>query len=117
ALPRLLDRWGEETDAARFVLAALAATAAPEGVGAHLVPRLKDLPAPAGSPRADTVALIAALLRDDGRGLGTALHRLASWCPALAERTASPHAAARQVAVAVLPALVMEDVCQGSDQV
>lgn len=112
ALPRLLDRWDEETDAARFVLAALAATAAPEGVGTHLVPRLKDLPAPAGSPRADTVALIAALLDDDERGLGTALHRLTSWRPALAERTASPHAAPRQVAVAVLPALVMEDVGQ-----
>ncbi|MEU5022787.1 hypothetical protein [Streptomyces milbemycinicus] len=110
ALPRLLARWDEEGDAARFVLAALAATAAPEGAGTHLVRRLKDLPAPAGSPRADTVALIAALLDDDKRGLSAALHRLTSWRPALAARTATPHAAARQVAVAVLPALVMEDV-------
>ncbi|MES4900962.1 MULTISPECIES: hypothetical protein [unclassified Streptomyces] len=109
ALPRLLARWDEEADAARFALAALAA-AASDGAAAHLVPRLKDLPAPAGSPRADTVALIAALLDNDERGLDTTLHRLTSWRPALAEQTATPHAAPRQVAVASLPALVMEDV-------
>ncbi|MDX3226150.1 hypothetical protein [Streptomyces sp. ME19-01-6] len=109
ALPRLLDRWDEEADAARFVLAALAA-AAPHDAGTHLVPRLNVLPAPEGSPRADTVALIAALLDHDERGLDTALHRLTSWRPALAEQTTMPHAAPRQVALAVLPALVMEDV-------
>lgn len=108
ALPRLLARWDEEGDAARFVLAALAA-AASDGAAAGLLPRLKDLPAPAGSPRADTVALIAALLTDDEPGLATALRRLTSWRPALAERTATPHAAPRQLALAVLPDLVMED--------
>ncbi|MER7787645.1 hypothetical protein [Streptomyces sp. NPDC097640] len=108
ALPRLLARWDEEGDAARFVLAALAA-AASDGAAAGLVPRLKDLPAPAGSPRADTVALIAALLADDEPGLATALRRLTSWRPAIAERTATPHATPRQLALAVLPDLVMED--------
>ncbi|MGY0059061.1 hypothetical protein ACWY4P_21315 [Streptomyces sp. LZ34] len=109
ALPRLLTRWDEEADAARFALAALTA-AAPDGSAAAVVPRLKDLPAPAGSPRADTVALIAALLDHDERGLATALHRLTSWRPAIAEQTATPHAAPRQAALAVLPTLVMEDV-------
>ncbi|MER6139229.1 hypothetical protein ABT174_04095 [Streptomyces sparsogenes] len=176
ALPGLLARWEEESDAARFTLAALAAavsedipaglaaaasgppagaaaalatstptdaptalpatapagavaglaTTAPAGapathatkapVGAltalapHLADRLNDLPAPAGSPRADTLALISALLHDDETRLATALSRLTAWRPALAERTATPHAAPRQVALAVLPNLVMEDV-------
>ncbi|MEU1665948.1 hypothetical protein ABZ547_20460 [Streptomyces sparsogenes] len=102
-LPRLLARWEEESDAARFVLAALAAAVSKD------IPA-NDLPAPAGSPRADTLALISALLDDDETSLATALHRLTSWRPALAERTATPHAAPRQVALAVLPNLVMEDV-------
>ncbi|OMI39659.1 hypothetical protein [Streptomyces sparsogenes] len=176
ALPRLLTRGEEESDAARFVLAALTAavsedipadlaasawgdaladlaaaasgppagattalpttapadaaatlatTAPPEAPPAlptttpasalttlapHLADRLNDLPAPAGSPRADALALISALLHDDETRLATALSRLTSWRPALAERTATPHAAPRQVALAVLPNLVMEDV-------
>ncbi|MEU9792808.1 hypothetical protein AB0E27_19640 [Streptomyces sparsogenes] len=188
ALPRLLARWEEENDAARFVLAALAAAASedipadltaaasedipadltaaasedipadltaaasedipadltaaasgppadtvaalatttPAGAAAGLAPRpaprlaphfvprlagrLNGLPAPAGSSRADTLALISALLGNDETRLATALSRLTSWRPALAERTATPHAAPRQVALAVLPKLVMEDV-------
>ncbi|MEU0585980.1 hypothetical protein [Streptomyces sp. NPDC006132] len=106
-LPRLLARWDHESDAARFVLIAL--TAACGDQGGLVRPPLDELSAPRGTDRADVLALATALLDDDRDGLDEALRRLSSWLPRVAEKGASPHVARRDLGLAVLPDLVMED--------
>lgn len=110
-LPRLLSRWERESDAARFALAALAALCGLHDRRALSAPAA--LPAPAGSSRADAVSLVAALLNDEREGLATALDRLASWSPGIAEKAAGPHVDPRTLALAILPDLVVEDVMSG----
>ncbi|WP_229846422.1 hypothetical protein [Streptomyces atratus] len=88
-LPRLLSRWEDESDAVRFALAALTALCGTRDRRA--LSGLAALPAPAGSPRADAVSLVAALLSNDREGLVPALDRLASWSPRVAEKAASPN--------------------------
>ncbi|MCJ0869168.1 hypothetical protein [Streptomyces sp. AP-93] len=109
-MPALLANWDVESDAARFVLAALAAAAASDGDALVTRLRLAALPAPVGTARADIMALMEALLRGDQSGLRTALDRLAAWRPDIAERSQSPYAAPRDLALSVLPDLVMADV-------
>ncbi|MDT0321424.1 hypothetical protein [Streptomyces millisiae] len=104
-LPRLLATWERQPPALRLALAALAAACD----GQEPVPVLGALPAPEGTDRADAVALIQALVANDG--VGSALARLA-WLPSVVERAASPHAAARLVALAILPEIVMDDIGQ-----
>ncbi|MCH0541590.1 hypothetical protein I3F58_18890 [Streptomyces sp. MUM 203J] len=106
-MPSMLERWAEESDAARFVLAALAAA---YGSGAvDVLPRLGELPCRPGTARADVVALTAALLGGERSALADALRRLSAWCPRVAEDTDSPHADPRLVALAALPDLVMAE--------
>ncbi|WP_405820656.1 hypothetical protein OG241_33490 [Streptomyces sp. NBC_01390] len=107
-LPRLLSRWEDEKDAARFALAALAALCGTRNQRA--LSGLAALPAPAGSSRADVVLLVAALLSNDREGLVSALDRLASWSPRVAEKAASPNVDLQSLGLAVLPDLVLEDV-------
>lgn len=92
ALPRLIARWDDEGDAARFVLAALAAACG-----------IRDVPAP------------ARLLAGNRTALSDAVSRVSSWLPQAAERAASPHVAPRDLAQAVLPDLIMEDVSAAVD--
>ncbi|MEV6163161.1 hypothetical protein AB0L71_14755 [Streptomyces sp. NPDC052052] len=106
-LPRLLSRWEDESDAVRFSLAALAALC-----GAHdqrVRSGLAALPAPAASSRADVVSLMAALLSDGQEGLLSALDRLSSWLPSIAEKAASPNVDPQSLGLAILPNLVLED--------
>ncbi|WP_371772680.1 hypothetical protein [Streptomyces sp. NBC_01438] len=110
-LPRLLSRWEDESDAVRFALAALTALCGTRDQRA--LPGLAALPAPAGSPRADVVSLVAALLSDDREGLVSALNRLASWSPRVAEKAAGPNLDVQSLGLAVLPDLVLEDVASG----
>ncbi|MEE1763333.1 hypothetical protein [Streptomyces sp. SP18BB07] len=110
-LPRLLSRWEEESDAVRFALAALTAVC-----GAHdqrTASRLATLPAPAGSSRAHVVSLMAALLGDDREALISAVDRLAAWRPSVAEKGAGPNVDVRNLGLAVLPDLVLEDLWSG----
>ncbi|NYI03836.1 hypothetical protein [Allostreptomyces psammosilenae] len=110
-LPRLLSRWGDESDAVRFALAALTALC---GIrDQRVLAGLAALPAPAGSSRADVVSLVAALLGDDREDLVTILGRVASWLPSVAEEAASPNVAPQTLGLAVLPGLVLEDVMSG----
>ncbi|MFK4071603.1 hypothetical protein [Streptomyces sp. NPDC029674] len=114
AVPRLLARWDEASDAERFVLAALAAAhRCGEGPDVTASVRRSDLDAlaPAGTDRADTVALIEALLRADETAVAEAVGRLAT--RGLGEVRglhAGPHARTRDVGVVVLSGLVMRDV-------
>ncbi|WP_393058708.1 hypothetical protein [Streptomyces sp. LN549] len=110
-LPRLLSRWEGESDGVRFALAALTALCGLHDQRALSGPAA--LPAPAGSSRADVASLVAALLNDDREGLATALDRLASWSPGIAEKAAGPHVDPRTLGLAVLPDLVLEDVTSG----
>ncbi|WP_326736708.1 hypothetical protein [Streptomyces sp. NBC_01022] len=110
-LPRLLSRWDEESAAARFVLAALTALCGLQDQRALSAPTA--VPAPAGSSRADAVSLLAALLHDDREGLASALDRLASWLPGIAEKAAGPNVDPRTLGLAILPGLVLEDVTSG----
>lgn len=108
-VPRLLDGWDTEVDACRLLLAALA-TLAPESA-TFVEPRLADLPAPAGTRRADLVALVRALLHDDGTGsldLAEALDVVARWEIETAICAAGP-ADRRSVALARLPELIFEE--------
>ncbi|MFJ4921172.1 hypothetical protein [Streptomyces sp. NPDC088725] len=105
-LPRLLSRWDEESDAARFVLAAL--TAACGSGTAQSRPELNTLPAPTATGRADAIALVRALLNE--APTKTALNRLSSSHPGITEHLDSPHMSARDLARAVLPDLVMRDI-------
>lgn len=112
-LPQLLSRWGDESDAVRFALAALVAVC--DGHDQRLPARLAELPAPEGTGRADVVALIAALLSGEREHLKSALDRLCSWMPRIAEKAASPHVESRSLALSVLPDLVMGDVALVQD--
>ncbi|MET8684983.1 hypothetical protein ABZV77_12270 [Streptomyces sp. NPDC004732] len=100
AVPHLLTRWDEALDVERFVLAALAAAHHSPGAGADVVSgaHLADLPAPTGTDRADTVALMRMLLDggDHGEGSGRG--------------GASPRARLRDVWVADLTSRVLRDV-------
>ncbi len=109
-LPRLLSRREGESDGVRFVLAALTALCGLPDRCALSGPAAP--PAPAGSSRADVVSLVAALLQDDREGVVTALDRLASWSPGIAEK-AGPHVNPRTLGRAILPLLVLEDVTSG----
>nr|WP_041667522.1 hypothetical protein [Streptomyces sp. PAMC 26508] len=107
-LPQLLSRWGDEGDAVRFALAALVAVC---DLHDQILPSgLAELPAPAGTGRADVVALIAALLSGEREHPKSVLNRLGSWVPRVAEKAASPYVESRSLALSVLPDLVMEDV-------
>ncbi|MFJ9342615.1 hypothetical protein ACIRP0_25470 [Streptomyces sp. NPDC101733] len=108
-VPSLLADWDAESDAVRFVLAALAAAAPSDGYPLITRMQLEALPAPVGTARADVVALLEALLLCGQPELRTALDRLA-WQPGTEERTRSPHATLRDLALSVLPDLVMTDV-------
>ncbi|MFD3411249.1 hypothetical protein [Streptomyces cyaneofuscatus] len=110
-LPRLLSRWDDESDAVRFALAALAALCGTHDRHVRAWPA--TLPAPAHSSRADAVSLMAALLSDDRKGLAPALDRLASWLPGVAEKAAVPNVDREQLARAVMPDLVREEVWPG----
>ncbi|MFG2879154.1 DUF6928 family protein [Streptomyces sp. NPDC048337] len=109
-MPALLANWEVESDALRFVLAALTAAVTSDGDALVTRQRLATLPAPVGTSRADIMALVEALLRSDQPGLRTALDRLAAWLPDIAERSQSPYAASRDLALSVLPDLVIADV-------
>ncbi|MBT2470506.1 hypothetical protein J7E97_22170 [Streptomyces sp. ISL-66] len=109
-MPGLLANWDAESDAVRFVLAALNASVTSDGEALVTRQRLAALPVPAGTSRADIMALVEALLRGDQSGLQTVLDRLAAWVPDIAERSQSPYAAPRDLAMSVLPDLVMADV-------
>ncbi|MGW6833851.1 hypothetical protein ACWGCI_10640 [Streptomyces sp. NPDC054949] len=113
-LPQLLSRWGDESDAVRFALAALVAVC--DGHDQHLPARLAELPAPEGTGRADVVALIAALLSGEREHLKSALDRLCSWMPRIAEKAASPHVESQSLALSVLPDLVTGDVASSTTQ-
>ncbi|MEU2390399.1 hypothetical protein [Streptomyces sp. NPDC007369] len=113
-LPQLLSRWGDEGDAVRFALAALVAVC--DGPDQRLPSGLAELPAPAGTGRADVVALMAALLSGEREHLKSALDRLGSWLPRIAEKAASPYVESRDLALSVLPDLVMEDVASSTAQ-
>lgn len=54
--------------------------------------------------------LMAALLSGEREHLKSALNRLGSWVPRIAEKAASPYVESRSLALSVLPDLVMEDV-------
>ncbi|MER6191584.1 hypothetical protein [Streptomyces cyaneofuscatus] len=110
-LPRLLSRWDDESDAVRFTLAALAALCGTHDRHVRAWPA--TLPAPAHSSRADAVSLMAALLSADRKGLIPALDRLVSWLPGVAEKAAGPNVDREQLALAVLPDLVREEVWPG----
>lgn len=109
-MPGLLANWDVESDAARFVLAVLAAVVASDGDSLVTRLQLAAVPALVGTARADIVALVEALLHGDQAGLRTALDRLAAWRPGIAERSQSPHVALRDLMLSVLPDLVMADV-------
>ncbi|MEV6794921.1 hypothetical protein AB0M87_23685 [Streptomyces sp. NPDC051320] len=111
-LPRLLSRWEDESDVARFALAALAALCGTRDQ--RVLSGLAALPAPAGSSRADVVSLVAAMLSDDREGLVLALDRLVSWLPRIAEKAASPNVDIQSLGLAILPDLVLEDVASGT---
>ncbi|MFF3174635.1 hypothetical protein ACFVQ0_18680 [Streptomyces sp. NPDC057900] len=110
-LPRLLSRWEDESDAARFALASLTALCGTRDQRA--LSGLAALPAPAGSSRADVVSLVAALLSDDRECLVPALNRLSSWQPRVAEEAVSPSVDPQTLGLAILPNLVLEDVTSG----
>ncbi|MFJ9527895.1 hypothetical protein [Streptomyces cyaneofuscatus] len=110
-LPRLLSRWDDESEAVRFALAALAALCGTHDRHVRAWPAA--LRAPAHSSRADAASLMAALLSDDRKGLAPALDRLASWLPGVAEKAAGPNVDREQLALAVLPDLVREEVWPG----
>ncbi|MFE9737122.1 hypothetical protein [Streptomyces sp. NPDC006477] len=110
-LPTLLSRWEDESDAARFALAALTALCGTRDRRA--LSGSATLPAPAGSSRADVVSLVAALLSDDREGWVSALDRLASWLPGVAEKAAGPQVDLRSLGLALLPDLVFDDVASG----
>ncbi|WP_046497199.1 hypothetical protein [Streptomyces odonnellii] len=107
-LPRLLSRWEEKNDATRFVLAALAAACDRRDQDA--LKGLDELPAPAGTSRSDVVALVASLLSGDRDDVESAVERLASWAPHVAEKAAGPNVDLKDLGLSVLPALVMRDV-------
>ncbi|MFG2621491.1 hypothetical protein ACGFXC_28130 [Streptomyces sp. NPDC048507] len=109
-MPGLSANWDGESDAVRFVLAALAAAVSSDGEAPVTRRQLAALPAPAGTSRAYVMALVEALLLGGGSGLQAALDRLAVWNPDVAERSRSPHAAPRDLAMSVLPDLLMADV-------
>ncbi|MEU5715413.1 hypothetical protein AB0G71_06415 [Streptomyces sp. NPDC020403] len=110
-LPRLLSRWEDESDAARFAISALAALCGTRDQ--RVLSGLAALPAPAGSSRADVVSLVAALLSDDREGLVSALNRLGSWQPRVAEKAAGPSVGPRTLGLGILPDLILEDVASG----
>lgn len=100
-VPRLLERWDTETDAARLLLAALA-TLVPDLARPRLEHRLGDIPAPPGTRRADVVALIHGLLHGEAEH---ALQGVAAWHGGTAVLTA--HGAdPRTTAIAALAELV-----------
>ncbi|MER5872211.1 hypothetical protein [Streptomyces sp. NPDC002044] len=109
-MPVLLANWEVESDAARFVLAALAAAVASDGDPLVTGLQLAALPAPVGTARADIVALVEELLHGDHAGLRSALDRLAAWRLGIVEQSQNPHVALRDLALSVLPDLVMSDV-------
>jgi hypothetical protein len=107
-LPSLIKHWEGESDAARFVLSALTSTTA--GSNVWVRQRLKELPAPADTTRADILSLVDSLLSNDEAGMQVALSRVSSWAPKVTERLDSPHVDIRNAALSVLPGLVMADV-------
>ncbi|WP_405677815.1 hypothetical protein OG239_33120 [Streptomyces sp. NBC_00868] len=109
-MPGLLANWDVESDVVRFGLAALAAAVASDSNALVTRLRLAAIPAPVGTARADIMALMEALLGGDQSGLRTVLDRLATWRPDIAERSRSPYVAPRELALSVLPDLVMADV-------
>ncbi|MFB7512901.1 hypothetical protein [Streptomyces sp. NPDC056144] len=113
-LPQLLSRWEEESDAVRFALAALVVVC--DGHDQRLPSELAELPAPAGTGRADVVALMAALLSGEREHLKSALDRLGAWLPHIMEKAASPYVDSRGLALSVLPDLVIEDVASSTTQ-
>nr|WSX54134.1 hypothetical protein OG409_37610 [Streptomyces sp. NBC_00974] len=108
-LPRLLSRWEDEGDVIRFALAALASVCGGDGDDQRLFVRLAELPAPAGTDRADAVALMAALLREEEERLQSALGRMSSWLPRISENMTSPYVEHRDLARSILHDLVMGD--------
>ncbi|WP_211270903.1 hypothetical protein [Streptomyces yerevanensis] len=56
---------------------------------------------------------MAALLGGNREGLVSALDRLASWLPSVAEKAASPNVDLQNLGLAILPVLVLEDVGPG----
>ncbi|MFE3205813.1 hypothetical protein [Embleya sp. NPDC059237] len=102
-IPCLLARWDDEADACRLVLAALAAVV--PDTAPWIGDRLAELDAPAGTRRADVVALVDALLLDDAT---YAIGAVAAWHSETAISAATP-ADRRIVALAVLPDLIGEE--------
>jgi len=107
-VPRLVDRWGEESEFGRFVLAALVA-ACPDA-GARLRPDISRLGHTyAGTDRAATMRLIEALAGADPTLTATALRDIASWNPKLVSPYDSPYATAEQRGLCVLQDLIIEE--------
>jgi hypothetical protein len=107
-IPGLLPLWDRETDAARYVLASLAAFC-PAQTASFVHPRLADIPAPHGTDRADALTMAAALLAEDAQALELALRRVAAWDSALDEQLDSPHTPRPQAARAALATCVKRD--------
>lgn len=82
----------------------------------HLPSGLAELPAPAGTGRADVMAPISALLSGEREHLKSSLDRLGSWLPRTAEKAANPYVEPRGLALSILPDLVMEDVASSTTQ-
>ncbi|MFJ9979874.1 hypothetical protein [Streptomyces cyaneofuscatus] len=78
-----------------------------------LADRLTALGGVQDESAADHLTLMTALLSDDRKGLIPALDRLASWLPGVAEKAAGPNVDREQLALAVLPGLVREEVWPG----
>ncbi|MGW4463002.1 hypothetical protein [Micromonospora sp. NPDC004704] len=108
-VPRLLDRWDRENAPARFLLAALA-TACPALAADRVLPRLRHIPAPEGSARADLIALTAALFATDLQAVDHVLKRVAKWNLALTQDLSSPHAPIAEAARAALASSAIKDV-------
>lgn len=78
AIPLIAALSGEKAVPARFLLAALA-TVCPAITADRVLPRLGQILAPEATARADSVALIAALLTMDSQGIDHALREVARW--------------------------------------
>ncbi|MEU4348216.1 hypothetical protein [Streptomyces sp. NPDC023838] len=107
-LPRLLTLWDRESDAVRFTLAALATVYGEQSWPVRS--RLAELHAPADTSRGQIVALVTALADADEDALAQVLGRLSAWLPHVEEEMSSPNVPLRDLALAVLPDLVMGEV-------
>ncbi|MEU5438756.1 hypothetical protein AB0G73_36235 [Streptomyces sp. NPDC020719] len=107
-LASLLTLWGRESEAVRFTLAVLAAVCGYQG---WLVrSRLDELHVPEGTGRAEIVALVTALADADEDALAQVLGRLSAWLPHVEEEMSSLNVPLRDLALAVLPDLVMGEI-------